>query len=297
MSSEELIEHPLVSVGIPCYNRPSGLRKTLECICGQTYKNIEIIVSDNGSPNFEVQSIGYEFAYKDSRVSYYRQPRDMGGLYNVKFVLKNSRGKYFMFAADDDEWEPEYIELLLKEHRSHENVLLAAGGVTLFDSFRNEIYPRSIPGWVNHSRFHAMFFIIASHHWAYTKANMVYGLYKKDFVENLKLYEGCSSDVGNDVLTLMRVLSKGDIKYVPKNIMRKGSVEIEKNMLGHFHILGPARYILNKMEIKKYPQHDGIDEFTKSASDIISDSGFTMTQEIILRVFNQISRIRLMVLF
>ncbi|MBU4370171.1 glycosyltransferase [Patescibacteria group bacterium] len=43
----------LVSVGIPTYNRPESLRRTLECITSQTYKNLEIIISDNCSPNQE----------------------------------------------------------------------------------------------------------------------------------------------------------------------------------------------------------------------------------------------------
>jgi hypothetical protein len=126
---------------------------------------------------------------------------------------------------------------------------------------------------------------------------MVYGLYKKDFLKTLKLYEGCSYEIGNDVLTLMRVLSKGDIKLVPHNLMKKGFTKLEKNTLGHFHILGPSRYIFNKTGMKKYPQHDGIDEFTKSASEIISQSGFTMSQRIVLRVANQINRIRMVFLY
>jgi glycosyltransferase involved in cell wall biosynthesis len=291
------MEEPLVSIGIPCYNRPDGLRRTLECLTNQTHKNIEIIISDNGSPDPGVQWVGHEFAYKDPRVAYYRQPRDMGGMFNAMFVLKNSHGKYFMFAADDDEWEPEYIKSLVREHESNKNILLAVSGVTFFDKYKNKMSPLSIPQWFNKSRFHAMFFIISSHHWAYSKSNMVYGLYKKDFLKTLKLYEGCSYEIGNDVLTLMRVLSKGDIKLVPRTLMKKGFTKLEKNTLGHFHVLGPVRYILNKVGIKKYPQHDGIDEFTKSAKEIISESGFTMTQQIVLRVFNQINRIRLMVLF
>ncbi|MBK7374561.1 MAG: glycosyltransferase [Chitinophagaceae bacterium] len=40
---------PLVTVGIPTYNRPGGLERTLACITVQTYANLEIIVSDNCS--------------------------------------------------------------------------------------------------------------------------------------------------------------------------------------------------------------------------------------------------------
>jgi glycosyltransferase involved in cell wall biosynthesis len=56
---------PLVSVGIPCYNRPEGLKRTLECITGQTYKNLEIIVSDNCSPDPEVERVGREYASRN----------------------------------------------------------------------------------------------------------------------------------------------------------------------------------------------------------------------------------------
>lgn len=291
-----MMKEPLVSVGIPCYNRPDGLRHTLECITNQTYKNLEIVVSDNGSPNERVQWVGREFAHKDPRVAYYRHPQNMGGLYNATFALNNSHGKYFMFAADDDSWDPMYIEALVGEHEANKNVLLCVSAVTLFDKY-GEASPLPIPSWFNNSRFAAMFFLISSHNWAYCKANMVYGLYKKDFIKTLKLYDGCSHDVGSDVLMLIRVLSKGNIKYIPCNLMKKGCEKLETNTFGHFHILGPFRYVLNKVGLKKYPQHDGIDDFTKSTSEIISQSGFTVAQQIVLRVFNQINRIRLMVLF
>jgi glycosyltransferase involved in cell wall biosynthesis len=291
------MKEPLVSIGIPCYNRPEGLRHTLECITNQTYKNLEIVISDNGSPNRDVQRVGYESAHMDSRVAYYRHPNNMGGMYNAMFALNNSHGKYFMFAADDDSWDPIYVETLVNEHRTNKSVLLVVSGVTFFDKLDNKMYPKPIPMWFNNSRFHAMFFLISSHHWAYAKSNMVYGIYKKDFLKTLKLYEGCSYEIGNDILTLMRVLSKGNIRHVPCPLMKKGFEKLEKNTLAHFHVLGPVRYILNKTGIKKYQQHDEIDKFTKSASEIISESGFAMTQEIVLRVFNQINRIRLMVLF
>ena len=64
---------PLVSVGIPTYNRPDGLRRTLECITRQTYKNLEIIVSDNASETDEVEVIAKEYIEKDPRVQYFKQ--------------------------------------------------------------------------------------------------------------------------------------------------------------------------------------------------------------------------------
>ena len=101
---------PLVSVGIPCYNRPEGLRRTLECIIEQTYRNLEIIVSDNCSPNPDVERVGREFAEKDKRIQYIKQETNIGVLNNFRFLAENSSGEYFLWAADDDWISQYYIE-------------------------------------------------------------------------------------------------------------------------------------------------------------------------------------------
>jgi glycosyltransferase involved in cell wall biosynthesis len=69
---------PLVSVGIPTYNRPAGLHRTLECITQQTYPNLEIIVSDNCSPDVEIGKVVQSFIEVDHRIKYFRQPKNIG---------------------------------------------------------------------------------------------------------------------------------------------------------------------------------------------------------------------------
>ncbi len=101
---------PLVSVGIPTYNRPKSLRKALESITSQTYQNLEIIVSDNGSPTNEVEQIVEEFKKKDNRIQFYRQAKNMGPGFNFRFVLDKASADYFMWAADDDFRAPDCIE-------------------------------------------------------------------------------------------------------------------------------------------------------------------------------------------
>lgn len=105
-----MYDSPIVSVGIPTYNRAVGLRNTLTCITGQTYKNLEIIISDNASTDLEVGTTIQEFLMKDNRIKYYRQGSNIGPALNFKFVLKKAQGHYFMWAADDDEWDFKFIE-------------------------------------------------------------------------------------------------------------------------------------------------------------------------------------------
>ena len=63
----------LVSIGIPTYNRPDTLPRTLKAILNQTYNNIEVVISNNHSTNTEVERIIKDFQANDNRIKYYFQ--------------------------------------------------------------------------------------------------------------------------------------------------------------------------------------------------------------------------------
>lgn len=106
-------EQPLLSVGIPTCNRPAGLRRTLECVTAQTWKNLDIIVSDNASPGTATEEVVREFMARDGRIRYFRQETNIGGNANFRFVFEQGRGEFWAWAADDDEWDPEFVEVCL----------------------------------------------------------------------------------------------------------------------------------------------------------------------------------------
>lgn len=101
----------LVSVGLPVYNGSKFLRRALDSLLGQTYKNFELIVSDNASTD-DTGVICEKYAAQDARIRYIRQKENIGGLKNFNFVLSLARGEYFMWAAHDDWWDPFFIERL-----------------------------------------------------------------------------------------------------------------------------------------------------------------------------------------
>lgn len=101
---------PRVGIGVPTYNRPAGLRHTLACLSAQTYPNIDILVSDNASPDPTVAEVVAEMAARDPRIRYVRQATPLGATGNFRFLLDACRDDYFMWAADDDEWAPGFVE-------------------------------------------------------------------------------------------------------------------------------------------------------------------------------------------
>ena len=62
---------PLVSIGLPVFNGEKSLSQALETLLNQDYRNLEIIISDNGSTD-RTPAICEEFLQKDARVKYYR---------------------------------------------------------------------------------------------------------------------------------------------------------------------------------------------------------------------------------
>ena len=102
--------YPLVSVGMPVYNRPETLVNALECIVNQTYKNLEIIISDNASTSNEIENIVKRYMKRDKRIFYTKQKENIGPDRNFQYIISKVSGKYFLLAADDDVRSLDFIE-------------------------------------------------------------------------------------------------------------------------------------------------------------------------------------------
>lgn len=93
-----MIDIPLVSVIIPAYNAQDFIAETLDSVLSQTYKNIEIIVVDDGSTD-NTSAIVQGYAAK---VKYYQQPNSGGCAIPRNTGIKHSSGKYLCFLDADD---------------------------------------------------------------------------------------------------------------------------------------------------------------------------------------------------
>jgi Glycosyl transferase family 2 len=92
---------PRLSVGLPVYNGEKYLDQSIESVLGQTYEDFELIISDNASTD-STADICRRYAKQDPRIRYIRQARNIGLSPNHNFVLQQSRGMYFKWAAADD---------------------------------------------------------------------------------------------------------------------------------------------------------------------------------------------------
>lgn len=101
----------LVSVLIPCHNKGEYISRCINSIIGQTHRNIQIVVIDDGSDDDSISTIK-RLALEDSRIEYYCQNcRGVADARNT--ALKYARGEAIMFVDADDWIEPNTIEILL----------------------------------------------------------------------------------------------------------------------------------------------------------------------------------------
>ncbi len=122
MADDTNSQTPLVSVITPTYNRPQYLKQALTSAVRQTYRNIEIIVSDNCSPE-NPQAIVESFG--DSRIRFSRNATNLGMFPNTINAFKMARGKYVASLLDDDMWEEDFLEKLIPPLEANPDLALA----------------------------------------------------------------------------------------------------------------------------------------------------------------------------
>jgi glycosyltransferase involved in cell wall biosynthesis len=100
--------NPRVSIGLPVYNGENYLAVTIEALLAQTYRDFELILSDNASTD-GTEAICRRYAGQDSRIRYVRQAENIGASANYNYTFEVARGFYFKWAAHDDLLAPEYL--------------------------------------------------------------------------------------------------------------------------------------------------------------------------------------------
>ena len=100
--------NPLVTVIVPVYKVEPYLRRCLDSIVNQTYKNLEIILIDDGSPD-NCGVICDEYAENDKRIKVIH--KENGGVSRARNEGINvARGEYIAFVDSDDYIEPDLVE-------------------------------------------------------------------------------------------------------------------------------------------------------------------------------------------
>jgi len=140
--------NPLVSIIIPCYNHEKYVSQTIESIVNQTYRNIELIVIDDGSKDNSVNVI-QKLADKYNFTFLYRSNKGLPTTLNEG--IKLSKGKYFSACASDDIYKLDKIEKQVEFMEDNNEYAMCYGKIVCFENCieNTSEYPNSNrQGWV-----------------------------------------------------------------------------------------------------------------------------------------------------
>jgi glycosyltransferase involved in cell wall biosynthesis len=98
-----------VFIGMPVYNDAEYIGRALQSLQNQTYRDWTLLISDNDSTD-GTKLICEQFAASDNRITYIKQEKNIGACANFGFLLARAHSDYFMWAAADDQWHPDFLQ-------------------------------------------------------------------------------------------------------------------------------------------------------------------------------------------
>jgi glycosyltransferase involved in cell wall biosynthesis len=178
---------PRVSIGMPVYNGSQFIRRAIDSILIQEFKDLELVISDNASED-DTSTICEEYSLRDARIRYHRNDVNIGATANFNRTFEMSRGQYFKWAAHDDFIHPAYLRRCVEELDRRPDAVLACTTQAVVDYHGNvnKIYNRDIDLWgcmdrgSGSSRFHNIL-------WHLKDCYPVFGLIRRNALGRTRL--------------------------------------------------------------------------------------------------------------
>lgn len=104
------MQEDLVSVIMPTYNTGKLVCESIDSVLSQTYRNIELLITDDNSSDAETKEILKKYAENDNRVKVFFLTRNGGAGRARNNSIKEAKGRYIAFCDSDDRWIPEKLE-------------------------------------------------------------------------------------------------------------------------------------------------------------------------------------------
>lgn len=230
-----MIQNPEVSIGLPVYNGDKFIRRALDSLLSQTFKNFELIISDNASTD-STQHICEEYAEKDERIRYIRQTKNMGGFWNYRFVLNEAKCNYFHWAAADDLWHPDFLKKNMQILQSEENTVGSISNVLFYDSQNTNLCDlinyssntslqdqHALPAYGSYGKKTAIYLKLR-------EASAMYAVYR---TEKLRKCINHSDYIVYDFAIVLSVLKYGDLHVIDEVLMYRyqGGYSVMKSNL------------------------------------------------------------------
>ncbi|HDV8364878.1 TPA: glycosyltransferase [Bacillus cereus] len=267
---------PKVSILIPAYNRPYYLELALNSALNQTYKNIEIIISDD-STNNEVNAMIQPYLREYECITYVKNETPLVAE-NFNKCVELANGDYINFLLDDDLFHHEKIERMMKYFLTLENISFVTSYRELIDE-NGEILP---PSTLNMKIAKETTLFEGKELGNYMLKNLknVVGepttvLFNRDLFDGkFGYFKGKAYSAINDIATWLDMMRKGKVVYMqePLSYFRQHSGQNQKQM--HFILMTIEEWIELIIDAYNSGFLSSESEYKESLSYCLENAGF-----------------------
>lgn len=212
-----------ISVIIPVYNVERYLRQCLDSVINQTYRNLEILLIDDGSPD-QCGVICDEYAKKDSRIIvFHKKNAGLSAAWNDG--MAKAMGDWIAFVDSDDWIEADYFESMIKENEKKDADIIQTSGYYREEDNQQCVWRSFLRPFVFNDRSGCEFMIVHSlfrpkeNETKATVSNTWGKLYRRSFIQNkgfqfdTKVRAGLANDIIFNVEVYMNAATVIGIEY------------------------------------------------------------------------------------
>ena len=257
----------LVTIIIPGYNAENYLDRCVQSAINQTYKNIEIILVDDGSKD-ETLNKFYNYANSDSRVKVIHKNND--GLANARNSgIEICHGDYVMFADSDDFLEPDMVEFLLNLSDKYDADVSRCGFYFNYED-GSEVSASDDQNVLIYDYVGRMTDLVLSGHISGVAWNK---LYKREVIMShpYDKKDGCSEDIMHNY-RVYKDIKKTAFCNIPKYhyVIRNNSITNSEFGYGAFDIIRARKIMLDDLESNPELLSYAIESYIKSSYIVLS---------------------------
>ncbi len=209
-----------VFIGMPTYNGERFIKEAIDSLRAQNYTDWIMLISDDASTD-STPTICREYAKKDPRITYHRQEENVGMFANFKFLLDKAHGDYFMWAAQDDLWEKDFLTVCIEHFEKNKNLGIVTTCMTEMDSFSRIV--RELP-WLTNLSGKPGFLKMARYALEpeiLGKCNLMYGLFRTDALRATWKAYPQRMTWGQDYMFAIAALARFEVKVDERMLFRK----------------------------------------------------------------------------
>ncbi len=256
-------QKPLVSVVVPIYKVEKYLRQCVESILGQSLKEIEIILVDDGSPDTCPQIVD-EYAARDGRVVAIHQPNGGYGR-AVNHGIELARGEYIGIIESDDWIEPDMYEAMYANAVEHNSDIVKCGFWHYDSTKPSGCQDReNTHAWQDIKKMPTHVFDIGSYpQMLIFHSSLWASLYRADFIKGQRVIESAAASYQDFPFMIESMCRAKRISVVPRYLLhyRMEAAQGSSTMTtGKRLLMMPTQCMEGKKLIKQYGMYEQLRE-------------------------------------